>query len=574
MQSLPAPFLPLPQLGRFSVALLLLASCDLVASQLELTSFRVRGDAGVSLNATTGWAAAEREGARIAYDEPFRLRVEVEAGEARSEELRLEYRKRGGKWHPIGLSRFPYPLYATPEISIIEAEAFTFGEETEDVLTGALSEHEEGLGLSGLQVTPLFHLSGQSIEWEWPLVLRRFYDGPGFNEDETQFEVRVVDRRGKRLRGLRSIVLTGYAPDGHLGGTFIETPSRIGPYQTSSGRLYFLMEPTETDNRFMVVASDDGGRNWREVDGSGRPSTGDLEGVGAAFYEGVIHILHQTSDAVFYHAFATDNAARSKDRWLVDSEVVDTPDEPPTQSASLAALPDGRLVAVYGGATGGFVKIRDGDGLWQQGPQRLETSAIGNLSGFEVAAGAGGEAFIAYTARDGTGWFRTLDAGGVLSKPHQLSSRLGRSEEEHCSILPVTVLPCGSPVFIYREVDGRLFERRWATKGKLTEAVLIPTSRVATGVVDSDQVGADVVQHGGQLHLLYIDEASHSINYATTGNDGRWTDTGPLIGKIDAAWVRGTIIHDPEGAAAYGFVYDAGSQGGAGMNSYSSLPLK
>jgi len=558
------------------LSLLPIPDAGLSAGELKWTSYRIRPDLSTSLNAAEGWGAEEAQLARITYDAPFRIRVEVEASDAgsRFNELRLQYRKNEGDWFPVGLSDFPYPKYATPELSILTSTPSADSEETEDLLTGSTLDHEEGISLKGLQATPLFHLKGESTEWEWPLVIRRFYDGPGFNKSGTKYEIRLVDANGQALPGIGPVQLTAYAAAGHLGGTFIETPSRIGPYQTSSGRLYFLMEPTETDNRFMVVASDDGGKSWKEVDGAGRPGIGDLEGVGAAFQDGVIHILHQISEAVYYHAFATEDAVESPDKWIIDSQLVDEPGEPPTQSASLAARPDGTLVAVYGGATGGFIKLRDPGGKWGDPALVLETETISGLSGFEVVTKPDGGAAIAYTSADGSGWLRSLGADASLSEPVLLSGALGRTEEENCSILPMLILPNGNLVVIYREYDGRLWERRWSSERGLNGPVAVSDRKVVSGAVDSDQVGADLVEFEGSLHLLFIDDATRSLNYTRSSEHGAWSEPEVIIDGIDAAWVRGSVIRNARNSRVYGFVYDAGSRGGAGFNRFASLPLE
>lgn len=118
------------------------------------------------------------------------------------------------------------------------------------------------------------------------------------------------------------IVLT--VPDGHLGGTFVETPGRIGPWQAGNGDLYFIMEPSETDNRFMMMKSADGGKTWREVDGANRPETGDLESVDSRQVGDSIHIIHQVTHSVRYHVFNTSDHPNEPDRWSVRDEVAAT----------------------------------------------------------------------------------------------------------------------------------------------------------------------------------------------------------------------------------------------------------
>lgn len=544
-------------------------------NELTWTAYRVRDDAAVGLNADHGWAAAVNQRARLAYDQPFRLRIEVESTTqaAPTTELRLEYRKDGGPWQRIGLSDFPYPLYATPPASLLGTTGYAYGEESEDLLRASTLEHEDGIGLAGVSATPLFRLGVGSMEWEWPLVIRRFADGPAFHEDGSTYEIRVVDHRGQPLPGRDPVALEMFAPPGHLGGTFVETPARIGPYQTASGRLYFLMEPTESDNRFMIVASDDFGRSWREVDGANRPAEGDLEGVGAAFVDGVIHIVHQISEAVFHHAFATDAVSASPDQWLVDSALIATHSEPPTQSAALNARPDGTLLAVYGDATGGFLHICSPDGRWAEAGIPLETPEISGLSGFQLATGADGQSYVVYTAADGTGWLRTISPANELSRPLLISDTLGTADASNGAFLPLLTPESGGVVLIYRKADGALWERRYLPDEGLSRPRVVTPGPVVTNAVDAEQVGADAVLHGNTAHVLFIDEATRALFHTSATLGAPWEPSRLLIDGIDAAWVRGSVVRDEEGELVYGFVYDAGSKGGAGMNRYATMPL-
>ena len=77
----------------------------------------------------------------------------------------------------------------------------------------------------------------------------------------------MVDAGGAVLTGSRNPVLRLTTPPGHVGGTFVETPGRVGPWRAQNGDLYFIMEPAETDNLFMMIKSSDDGVTWREMDG-------------------------------------------------------------------------------------------------------------------------------------------------------------------------------------------------------------------------------------------------------------------------------------------------------------------
>jgi len=59
----------------------------------------------------------------------------------------------------------------------------------------------------------------------------------------------------------------------------VSRQSGVGPWETATGKFYFIMKPTETDNVFMMVKSADSGKSWVELDGNNRPILGDMEGL-------------------------------------------------------------------------------------------------------------------------------------------------------------------------------------------------------------------------------------------------------------------------------------------------------
>ena len=151
-------------------------------------------------------------------------------------------------------------------------------------------------------------------------------------------------------------------PPCHVGGTFVETPGRIGPWQASNGDLYFIMEPAETGNLFMMVKSTDNGVTWREVDGANRPPIRDLEAVDARQVGDTIHILHEVSRSARYHSFRTSDHRTQPDSWAVRENRGDV--APVAQAAALEVRSDGSLVAFYVGPTKIHYRIRSPAGKW------------------------------------------------------------------------------------------------------------------------------------------------------------------------------------------------------------------
>jgi hypothetical protein len=46
-----------------------------------------------------------------------------------------------------------------------------------------------------------------------------------------------------------------------------------------------------------------------------------------------------------------------------------------------------------------------------------------------------------------------------------------------------------------------------------------------------------------------------------------------VVEGVTAQWVRGAVVGRGDGMRVYGFVYDAGSDGGSGMNRYAEVEL-
>jgi hypothetical protein len=151
---------------------------------------------------------------------------------------------------------------------------------------------------------------------------------------------------------------------------------------------------------------------------------------------------------------------------------------------------------------------------------------------------------------------------------------VGISEEEIGAILPLGRVSGSSAVVVaWRRNDGTLWERRVQADGRASAPVLVTSRPVAQSAADSDQVGADLVVHDGVVHVVFIDEETRDLWHTSSPAPGFWNPARPVVEGIDAQWVRGRIVRDASGAAVYGFVYDAGSDGGSGMNRYGEIAL-
>ncbi len=546
------------------------------ASQPGQPSFRIRGDAHAPLNADSGWAAGLNEAAEVQADRPFRLRIELERPVAptASTGIALQYRRNGDEdWIEAGAHDFPYPEAEeprAPRLSIVGTTAFSHGEPASDLLPGSTLPFAGGSGVNLAAQAPAWYPASGHHEFEFPLVIRRFSDGAALNETGDQFELRLADGTGKPLQGQRPATVTLRVPDCHVGGTFVETPGRIGPWQASNGDLYFVMEPAESDNVFMMVKSSDGGRSWREVDPEHRPQTRDLEAVDGRWSNGSLHLLHQVTSTVRYHVFHTSDHPTSPDTWAVRDELAVT-DRSIAQAASLVLREDGTLAAFYVGSSLAYT-LRTQEGDWATGA-KIEAGANHILAGPQAVLGANGEIHLAYYRDDGTLWHRHLRRDNTLSDPVLLSAQAGVGRPHYGAILPLAYLPeTKSVVIAYRLADGHLWERRVGPTGVLTDPVKISAHPVVNHAVDSQQPAADLVTDGAALLVLYADRASGQV-YSTTDLGG-WQAPVLRMAGIQGSWVRGGILKHSDGSRTCGFIVDTGSLGGGGMNRFSEFPLE
>jgi hypothetical protein len=139
-------------------------------------------------------------------------------------------------------------------------------------------------------------------------------------------------------------------------------------------------------------------------------------------------------------------------------------------------------------------------------------------------------------------------------------------------VLPLVYMPgTDTLVVIYRRATGRLWERRVVKGGPPAPAAMVTDRDVITDAVDSQQPGADAVLDGNTVHVSFIERSSRSI--FSTHDSGGWQPSTPRVDRILGCWLRGNVYIRKDGTRVYGFVYDAGSDGGAGMNRFGEIIL-
>lgn len=456
----------------------------------------------------------------------------------------------------------------SPRVSVVSTPAYEAGAVTSDLISGSTLPFLAGEGLNLDDRTSVWGEARVHGEFEWPLVVRRYTDGAVTNEHGDRFEFRMVDAAGTVRTGSPATLVLS-VPDGHLGGTFVETPGRLGPWQASNGDLYFIMEPAESSNLFMMMKSTDAGRSWSEVDGANRPATVDLEAVDSRQVGDTIHILHQVTSTAHLHTFLTSDHPARPDSWAVRDELAATV-EAMVQMASMDVRSDGSVVAFYVGDTLHY-SIRSASGVWST-ETRVDAAVDLHSLGPQVVRGSDDTLHIAYYTTDGALWYRRFLPDNTLTERQLLATGAGTTDSDYGAILPLVHLTQTDTVVIaYRLEDGRLWERRASRDGRLTPPVLITDMAVIANAVDSQQVAADIVADGDSLHVLFVDAASRSLFSARY--DGVWQPARLEVDKIFGSWVRGNVITRSDGKRVYSYVYDAGSMGGAGMNRYGELEL-
>ncbi len=541
------------------------------------TAFRFRSDFLIDLDEDMGWAAGINQSPAQTVDTPFRIRFEVESDtSAYRRQYSLQYRWNDGPWLYAEAHEFPYPSAASPALSIVSCPAFFIGEEAGDLVDVSTHTPNPGAGISLSPTTPGWvpePTSGASAEWEFALVVRRWTDGPNLVKDSDRFSLRMVDHLGRPLPGPTPRFLVN-VPERHLGGTFVETPARIGPYENSIGHLYFIMEPTETDNFFMIVKSTDGGKFWFEADPGNRPKVGDLEGVGSVMDKhGIIHIVHQISEGVYHHAFATSDNDEAKDRWVVDSKLITAHEEPPTQVADITVRPDGSLVAAFGVGDKLQYSILKPGGTWSKAVY-LTHDHPAVFTNPSLISLPDGTIDITYKSMDGIGWHRQLLPDNSLTPPQQFVQNLGTTEEETVAILPLIYLPHKrTTIAIFRQADGYLYLSTKSSNTAWSEPFKISDRTVVTNPVDSDQTGADAVAWNDKILVSFIGEEDRSIYLSVIENADQTPAARLIVPDIEGSWVRGNILYGQQQSPVYGIIYDAGSNGGSGFNKYLPLQL-
>ena len=273
------------------------------AAVVNQTSFRIRSGDDQSLTSDTGWAAAQSVDANIDMGTRFRIRFELEEalGGTFNTAVKLQYNKNAGGWNDA----VAYPDSSPPTTPVIwcrESDTYSDLDPTStSLLTGSAETHTAGYGNND-PACPAISLSNQSTEHEFVIEIPTWYDGALRNITTDYFDFRLVETDGTPFTGTYDnprITMTHRA--GHVGATGCESPGFMGPVKDGNGNLYWVCEPSESDPLIMMLKSPDGGDEWLEMDGAGRPTETDFESASIVLDNDVIHmVLDNGNDALYY----------------------------------------------------------------------------------------------------------------------------------------------------------------------------------------------------------------------------------------------------------------------------------
>jgi hypothetical protein len=65
--------------------------------------------------------------------------------------------------------------------------------------------------------------------------------------------------------------------------------------------------------------------------------------------------------------------------------------------------------------------------------------------------------------------------------------------------------------------------------------------------------------------------STRTVFLPSTHDNGGWQPSILRVDGILGSWIRGNMYTRPDGMKVYAYIYDAGSDGGAGMNRFDEV---
>ncbi len=358
--------------------------CELSHAEFETPSapatlvqanYRIRDNDDELINSTT-FSDALNTGATLDLETRFRIRFEIDETGATEDidTYELWASIEGGAYAKVATTPLDWTTRTTVAlIEHVDSKQYANSAATTDILSGADAfTAGDGVGEGG--VTDSITLNDQHTEIEYCLILHRIADGPTYlnDTDTVDFRVRKADDSVLDTYTNTPQIIVN-EPAGQIGGVYAENPGNLGPFEDGNGNKYVVIEPTSSDAVGMMMKSADGGDTWDEVDGAGRPSTTDLEGLHIVqdATNNRLLVFHHKGDNPRLNIFNTSDHG-TPDEWStvdesIDSAILDAGD----QQITGWLRSDGTMVAVYTGDTNAtatnfdvWANIRSSGGTW------------------------------------------------------------------------------------------------------------------------------------------------------------------------------------------------------------------
>jgi hypothetical protein len=564
-------------------------SCTFAGGAIYQKNFRVRYDLDALNSEGSGWIANLNTNCEVDSDTRFRIRYELEEATGSSKSigaLKLQYNKNSGGWVDITAQTWQAET-ANPTCMITTTDNYADGDATTNLLSGSSESFTAGTGEENAAIAGV-DLASEHTEIEVCLVIRKFYDGPSHNADGDTFDFRLVESDGTALDGYTNTpTITLNHASGHIGGTFVESPGRIGPFCDTNNNLYTIIEPAETDNDMLMVKSTDGGASWAEVDGSNRPTTTDLEAVDVQQVTDTLWILHQgVSDNVKLHKFRMSDHSTNPDTWELTDEAVRTVSNSPTdQSVAIAVLSDNRVRGFWAENDGTYDRLyydtRNTGGSWNGSPLLVDNTASTDFAHVMVTVGASDKVHIFYKDEtNDTIYHKSLSSGGVPGSRHTVESDAiagGISYNamteavywDNAGTEELMIVVHDSDEYLYSVVisdDGTPDSRKAASDNTCARDCGGSRQTNATLAIDAatDTAWLLYVQGSGQ--------AGTNILRDSAENDGGWGTDATELSASNTDWVRAQV-YTRSGTKYLGYIYDAGSAGGTGFIEHAEYEI-
>jgi len=561
-----------------------------VAANYVQSHFRIRSADTVGLNADSGWAAAEDTNATIGRGVRFRIRFRIveDGGGGGTDDLHLQCRLNGGTW----LDVFPLGVGTGAEspAQAIYSLQFTDGDATStQLLTSSGGTYVNGVGDSNAAVVTA--INNEETEIEFCVQIMSTYDAGAHNEVVPS---NTVDFRVVRGVTGSEILLDTYTNTptvtvadtaNYIGGCYVETPNRLGPFMDSNQNLYFFCEYAETFNDMTVRKSTDDGVTWRVIDGANRPNENDMEGADVVQSGTELYLLVVTTTVTF-HSFRTSDAGTSPDTWQIKDQVVDGTYTPSaSQQGCIEARSDGTFVAFYNdGASPARIhyRIRSSGGTWG-GDNLVDTEAATNFTGVRTVK-AGSDTIHIFYKDDTNGivYHRTLSSGDSLSGRQSIATGISTGvTPDATTVLPPQYWNDGSEqvLALYQKaIDGPIFSKllTGGTPGSELQATDFGAGTDGAGAgSDAPDATATLDPSYGNSRLAFVlyHRVSDGDLYRATYTPGSgWGTDDNVQTAVDVNFVGANVFTHANGKVL-GYVYDDAAAGGSGQIWYGEVAL-